>query len=279
MERSGDHIMRLVREADPDRYLSALYAPEPKRADLLALYAFNAETASVRNRISEALPGEIRLQWWRDTLIAGEATGNPVADTLIDAIERHKLPLAAFENYLDARIFDLYDDPIADRTTLEGYCGDTASALIQLSSLILDPKAARSFADAAGHAGCAQAITGLIRLMPRHRARGQCYVPQEMLSAAGISREAYLSAEPGAAGGRVVSVMVAVAREHLAIFEREAGPLPQSLRPAFLPASLARHYLDAAERLEGRALSEETDISPLRRYWTLWRHAARGWKA
>nr|MDQ2705339.1 squalene/phytoene synthase family protein [Pseudomonadota bacterium] len=56
-------LLDLVRAADRDRYIAALYAPEDRRADLLALYAFNAEIAGIRDRISQALPGEIRLQW------------------------------------------------------------------------------------------------------------------------------------------------------------------------------------------------------------------------
>ena len=75
-------LLDLVRAADRDRYLAALYAPEDKRADLLALYAFNAEISGVRDRVSQALPGEIRLQWWRDVIAANDASagaGNPAA--------------------------------------------------------------------------------------------------------------------------------------------------------------------------------------------------------
>ena len=60
-DRSTD-LMRTLRAADPDRYLSMLYAPQDRRADLLALYAFNAEIAGIRDRVSEPMPGEIRLQ-------------------------------------------------------------------------------------------------------------------------------------------------------------------------------------------------------------------------
>ena len=58
--------MDAVRAADHDRYLTALYAPADKRDALFSLYAFNAEIAGIRDRIHEALPGEVRLQWWRD---------------------------------------------------------------------------------------------------------------------------------------------------------------------------------------------------------------------
>src|SRR5690606_19206502 len=105
-----------------------------------------AETAAIRDRVSQPLPGEIRLQWWRDVISAGSAeagAGHPVAEALLRAIERHKLPRQAFLNYLDARIFDLYDDPMPTRGDLEGYCGETAAAIIQLSSIVLDADAAR----------------------------------------------------------------------------------------------------------------------------------------
>jgi phytoene synthase len=140
--------MEAVRAADRDRYISVLYAPEHKRAPLFALYAFNAEIASVRDRIREALPGEIRLQWWRDAIANGEAGGHPLAEALLAAIGSHNLPKKPFDDYLEARIFDLYDDPMPGRAELEGYCGETASALIQLAALVLDPSAAPTAAEA-----------------------------------------------------------------------------------------------------------------------------------
>ena len=134
--------MDLVRAADRDRYLAALYAPEDRRNDLLALYAFNAEIAGIRDRVSQALPGEIRLQWWRDVIARRtpvQGWGTRWRQLLLEAIDRRSLPRQAFQNYLDARIFDLYDDPMPTRGDLEGYCGETAAAIIQLSSVVLDP--------------------------------------------------------------------------------------------------------------------------------------------
>ena len=127
MDAAATHAMEAVRGADRDRYLSVLYAPADKRAPLFALYAFNAEIASVRDRIREALPGEIRLQWWRDAIANDEAGGHPLAEALLAAISSHNLPTKPFDDYLEARIFDLYDDPMPGRAELEGYCGETAS--------------------------------------------------------------------------------------------------------------------------------------------------------
>ncbi|UCI05110.1 phytoene/squalene synthase family protein [Mesorhizobium sp. B1-1-8] len=272
-------VVDAVRAADHDRYLSALYAPADKRDAMLALYAFNAEIAGARDRIREPLPGEVRLQWWRDVIMAGGQadTGHPVADALRATISAHRLPKTAFENMLEARIFDLYDDPMPSRTDLEGYCGETAAALIQLVAMVLDPVEAPRSAELAGRAGCAQAITGLLLLLPLHRRRGQCYVPADILAAAGSSPEEFVKGDGGPGAERAVAAMIALAREHLNAFEKGTPALPVSLRPAFLPLALTRAYLDKMETAGRSPLGRTATLSTLRRHWLLLRHAMRGW--
>ena len=271
------HVTELVRTADPDRYLATLYAPEDNRRSLFALYGFNAEISSVRDRVREPMAGEIRLQWWRDAIVAaaGEPTGNPVADELGVAIARHQLPRKAFEDMLEARIFDLYDDPMPDRTTLEGYCGETGSALIQLASLVLDPATASGQAGLAGHAGCALAMTGLIRMLPIHRSRGQCYMPRDLLAAAGLTAQEFVSAEAGEGHRRAVAAMTALASEHLDAFRRGAGGLPRSLRPAYLPVAPIPRTLAGIGR--ANPLKEIVGVSAVARHASMFRRAMAGW--
>ena len=63
--------------------------PTEHRDALLSLYAFNIEIARVRDLVREPMPGEIRLQWWREAL-AGErdteAAAHPVAAALREAL-------------------------------------------------------------------------------------------------------------------------------------------------------------------------------------------------
>nr|WP_272211601.1 phytoene/squalene synthase family protein [Marinicella sp. W31]MDC2877496.1 phytoene/squalene synthase family protein [Marinicella sp. W31] len=178
-DRTDNEEMLLaeLREADRDRYLAALLSPAGKRGALAALYLFSAELARVRERVSEPLPGEVRLQYWRDLLEGsghGSTEANPSAAALLQTIDRFRLPLDPLIRMTEARIFDLYDDPMGTISDFEGYAGETASALIQLASLVLDADAARRFANAAGHAGVAQAVAGTLLLLPRHRAAGRC---------------------------------------------------------------------------------------------------------
>ncbi|MBS3649627.1 phytoene/squalene synthase family protein [Pseudaminobacter sp. 19-2017] len=280
MAGTGNPIAEAVRAADHDRYLSALYAPPERREALLALYAFNVEIAGVRDRIREPLAGEMRLQWWRDTIAnrqPGTATGHPIADALNRAIDHYQLPDAAFENYLEARIFDLYDDPMPSRTDLEGYCGETDGLMLQLSAMILDREAAPSVADLAGHAGCALGIAGILRKLPLSRSRGQSFIPHDVLEAAGATPEAFQGETVVAAAGRVVEAMVALASEHLEACRPALHALPRSLRPAFLPIATVPAWLKAASGKGARLLREPAEVPAWKRQLAIFRAAATGW--
>lgn len=257
---NADICLATLRETDRDRYLACLLSPTEKRGALAALYTFNAEIARVRDVAREPLPGEIRLQWWRDLLEGtshGESSANPVAAGLLSAIETHRLPRQTLIDMIDGRIFDLYDDPLTDRNALEGYAGETASALIQLASLILSPADAARSAEAAGHAGVAQAIAGLLLLMPIHRRRGQLYLPLDILAATGLDRDAFLLGEEKAKISAAIEAFAGLGLEHLAK-ARRAGPVPASVFAAFLPVALAEPVLRRAAREGAKVL--ETNL-------------------
>ena len=100
------HCEQVVREADKDRFLATLFAPANRRAALMALYAFNAEIARVREAIRDPMAGEVRLQWWRDAIErpgTGEARANPIASALLDTVVRFRLPIAQLLDLIEAR--------------------------------------------------------------------------------------------------------------------------------------------------------------------------------
>jgi len=275
---AGDLLAEL-RATDRDRYLACLLMPEPVQADIAALYLFNAEIAAIRDRISEPLPGEIRLQWWRDVIAgerADEATAHPVAGPLLDVIARYRLPADALDRLCEARLFDLYDDPMPDRAAYELYAGETASALMQLSALILDPAGAPALADASGHAGIAQSVAGHLMLLPLHHPRGQVFLPGDLLAATGLSRETFLEGEDSVRIGTVISGFVAFGREHLAASRAATAKAGGRGRLAQLPAAIAPSVFARAERLGASCLRQSPQPSPLQRQWRLWRASRMG---
>jgi phytoene synthase len=272
------HCLTVLRDTDRDRYLACLLAPAEKRGALAALYAFNAEIARVRDAVREALPGEIRLQWWRD-LLEGEADGdamaNPLAAALMACVKEHRLPVAVLTDMIEARIFDLYNDPMESRAALEGYAGETASALVQLTSLILDPQGAPNSAEAAGHAGVAQTVAGALLMLPIHRRRGQVYLPADLLAATGLTPEALLDGSDKAAAARAVEAFVGLGREHFAK-ARAAGGVSPANRPAFLPVALVPPILNAAAKAGASVLDRSLQPAQWRRQWWMWRALRRG---
>lgn len=272
MQDNELYCLNLLEQADYDRYLSLLYAPEDKRGALAAVYAFNVEIARIRDVAKDALPGEVRLQWWRDLINGsghGETENHPVAAALMATIKQYSLPIQVFDAYCEARIFDLYNDPMPTRNDLEGYCGETASVLIQMAAIILDADAAPDFTESSGHAGVAQSITGLLRLMPLHRSRSQVYMPADIMQAVGLNAESFLASSHEAERKNLVDAMLALADEHYVAYKKASRSMPKSLKPAFLPVSLVPVYLRAISRKAASTPTEIIDISPLRRQWTM----------
>jgi phytoene/squalene synthetase len=76
---SHRYVLDLVRNADRDRFLGALFAPEPARTDLLALLAFNHELARTRSVTREPMLARIRLEWWREAVAEAASAGKPRA--------------------------------------------------------------------------------------------------------------------------------------------------------------------------------------------------------
>ncbi len=267
---TGDICLNMLRDLDRDRYLACLLSPEDKRPALAALYAFNAEIARIRDAVREALPGEVRMQWWRDLLEGnahGDSQANPIAAGLLQCVETYRLPPQILINLLEARVFDLYDDPFENRNALEGYAGETASAIIQLASLILDPQAAAKSAEAAGHAGVAQAMAGMMLLLPLHRRRGQVYVPVDILSAAGLDRETFLAGEDKERITAAIEIFSSIALDHLA--HARKAKLDAACFPAFLPVAIADTVLKKAKKAGASIFEVDIQPSLLRRQWLM----------
>jgi phytoene synthase len=272
MQDAFAYCAELVRTADRDRFLSSLFAPAEYRGALHALYAFNVEVARVREVAREPLPGEIRLQWWSEVVNgerAEEAAANPVASALLTVIERHRLAMPALTALLDARGFDLYDDPMARLADLEAYARKTSSALLALAAQILGGEGEVTEL-VANPAGIAYAIAGLIRAFPLHAARRQLYVPLEVLERHGVEPQDIFAGKSSKNLRAALAELQDVARRHLLAAHQQIATLPDAALSAFLPVALVRPSLDRLARRDPFAPAE---LSPWRRQWLIWRAA------
>jgi phytoene synthase len=262
-----------VRETDKDRYLATLFAPERHRGPLFALYAFDGEIAHVRDRISGPLPGEVRLQWWRDVLTgvgAGDAAAAPIASGLLAVVQRYALPVPALLDLIDTRTFDLYDDPMATLAALDGYAAGTSVAMIRLAARVLNDGPDPGQETVARHAGTAATIAAVLQRLPLHSARGQRYVPDDLLARHGAEAADLHSGRATPQLRAALAELREIALRHLAALRTADSGIPDRLLPAFLPVSLIASTL---ARMEQGDPLEPPIVPQWRRQWTLWRAA------
>jgi len=277
MQQAFAHCEALVRAADRDRFLATLFAPRERRGALFALYAFNVEIARVREVVRDPVAGEIRLQWWSDVLAGdgrGEIEAHPVASALRASVARYGLPPERLQTTISARRFDLYDEPMATLADLEAYADGASSSLIALAAQILNGDGASDIDALSHHAGLAHAIAGLLKAFPFHAARGQLFVPLELLERHGADRE---DVRIGRATPQLRSALADLrdgARRHLRQAQDMARTVSPDAMPALLPVALAGATLARMERGDYDPFVP-VEIAPWRRQWLIWRAARR----
>jgi phytoene synthase len=243
-----------VRRHDPDRFLTALYAPPARREALLTLYAFNLEIAKIRETVSEPMLGEIRLQWWREAIETayqgGAVRRHAVAEPLAEVIRAGGLTRAYFDRLIDGRAFDLGDQPPESVPALIGYAESTSSTLVWLALEALGAGRSEAAHDAARAVGIAWAIVGLIRAMPHHLRQGRVYLPADLEAEFSVERRSLreMKRSPGLAAA--VESLAAHARGHLDEARALRRGVPADALPALLPAALADGHLRRLARVQ-----------------------------
>ena len=270
-----DELIADLRRQDPDRLYVALFAKGRLRQRLIGLHAFNLEVAATRERVSEPMLGQIRLQWWRDALDeirSGEAPRkHPVVQSLAEWMPgAGDEAFALARELVDARENDLEDAPFATLDALMAYVEATSAHLVRLGLMaggVTDP-AAHENARAAGRA---YALAGLIRAVPFHGAQGRVMLPGDYLAAHGIADArqslgrrdpAKLKAALGELADRAEAEAEAAGRSH---------GVPRAARAPLLVLPLARLYLKRLRKAGFDLSSPRIDPGNATKIATLWR--------
>jgi len=230
-----DPIAALVRRHDPDRFLTALFAPPEHRDALLTLYAFDHELARAREVTSEPHLALIRLHWWRE-VVDGERRRHEVATPLAALLDAGRLTPATLLPVIDA--YETEAEPCIEslpawRAWLLAGAGGIAVAAGWILGAA-DPESLRPI-------GAAHGAARVIRWHQALAARGRCLLPADLLADGGISVHEAIAA-PGSP--EVRSVLSLLAKEGEQFLARgPSGRLPRAIISAALPAVLARRDL------------------------------------
>jgi phytoene synthase len=254
---------------EPDRYLAATLAPKSLRPALAALAAFAAEVGRIPEQVSEAMLGEIRLQWWRDALVAGaggERSGHPVADAVVSEVLGRGVPFARLDAVITAREFDLAGGLVADDAGLFAYIDKTDGALFEAGFGLCggDGEALRPIALAAGRSyGIARRLGMLPKLLhnggfplPASRLRDQGLEPDHLVEQREVARTA-------AAVSVIAEELRALVRDELATVRHARAGLTGAQRAVLLPLAMIEPYFKAQSGR--RLIAEMTDVAPFSR--------------
>lgn len=270
---------RIVRDLDRDRYLTAVIAPPEIREALFALYAFNVEVAKTREMVSEPMMGQIRLQWWRDSIdgvYEGNERRHEVVTPLGETIRRHGLERDGFLRIIDSRERDLADEPPATLAELERYAGDGAGTLLLLALRIAAPGSSGEAEGAARDIGIAWALIGIARAVPFLARSRTTLLPDDLVAEAGVEKGLLWELKPHPGLSRAVEVLCAKAADRL----RAARAVRREVPKAALPILRSTAILDSHLKVLRRAGHNPFDArvvlgSPLRQ-WRLMVYALSG---
>lgn len=199
-----------------------------------------------------------------------------MADALLDTIERYNIPAGTLLRLLGARRFDLYDDPMPDLQSFEGYAGETTSTLYQLAAMILNDGELIEAGDAAGHLGVAHAMIGHLRAFGYVSSQGRIMLPLTIFDANGVKEQEIFGRIDSEGLHEALGQVAELATGHLQKAETAIQTLPRHLRSAFAMLAVLKVQLaqiNARTSSVFEPLAEDPDWRKISRLtWWAWRN-------
>ena len=259
---------RELRGHDHDRYLASLMVSGNTRRALTALYAFNLEIARTREVVTETLLGEMRLQFWRETIdeiYRGDgARQHPVAQELSWAISNYHLAKEPIDHLLAARHRDLSDEPPASLAELDRYVEATSAGLLEVA-LGTAGAANETVTQVTRDIGVSFGLSGLLRAVPFHARQRRLYLPTDLLEQADIDRETVFAGRFSPGLATVIQQVAERARGRLTAARQSWSVVPRAQRPVLLLGSLADLDLHRLRQVSHNPFDPKICVLPLRR--------------
>lgn len=177
IQSSQSYCSLLVEKYDSPSSTLRAFIPSTAIPAYLALRAFNIEIARIADTVSTPHVGQLRMQFWRETInsaFEGRPAQQPVAILLSHVLSRlrdgnpgKKTPLTKkwFMRIIDAREKYLDNRPFVSLADLESYAENTYSTLLYLTLQSL-PMNSITLDHLVSHIGKASGIAAVLRGLP-----------------------------------------------------------------------------------------------------------------
>lgn len=267
----ANYCMDLVKQYDYENYLCSLLLPAGVRRSAFSIRAFNVELAQIRDVVSKADIGLMRIHFWKDAVervYKGSPPEHPVAQELSVLVHSKQLSRQWLNRMIDSRESILGDKPHNTVSDLEEYAEKSISSTLYL---ILQSMGVQSVVcdHVASHIGKLQGITNLIRGIPFNASRGRVYIPSELMAKHKVSQESVARGKGDLK--EVVYDIACTAHQHLVKARSLQKDTPSDVRTVYLPAVASSAYLEKLRHadfnvFDGR-LHLRNGLLPLSLWW------------
>ncbi len=269
-------VATFVRTHDADLYASALFAPEPIRSQLMALYSFDIELSRAVVASREPMIAAMRLQWWRDVAVRAEAGGpapaHETAGPFHTLLRATVLVAADVEPMIRAREREL--DGLADETGFDAWSMDRFGSMLGVAAKLLTSAHEPSVA-LARRVGSSFAVGFAIRTaLPLATSGAKFFLP-----GLGAEDRTALTRGTTTEGARaMVGRMARRGIEELAAVRAKRSEAHKRALPVFLAAWRTDRILAHAIRADFSFAGAASDDPGIRRPLTLlWRALSGRW--
>ncbi|XP_071959586.1 NADH dehydrogenase (ubiquinone) complex I, assembly factor 6-like [Antedon mediterranea] len=249
---SHNYCLNILRKHDYENFLCLLQLPHQALASAVAVRAFNAEIAGIKDSVSEKTIGQMRFRFWKDSIeniYKSRPPNHPIAIELSRAVESHKLSKRWFNRVLEAREETIDDRPFQTLESAEEHAENTSSSILYL---ILESLGVQDLhADhAASHIGRAQGLVTLLRSVPFHAQRRNVLLPMEITSKHKVSQEDLIRGKMEQPAKDVMFEIASRANAHLETARSFRKDVPKEALPAFLVTLPMHDFLTAIQKVD-----------------------------
>ncbi|HWM08073.1 MAG TPA: phytoene/squalene synthase family protein [Solirubrobacteraceae bacterium] len=255
---------RLQLRHDPTYYWATRRLPADVRPATHALYGYVRTADQIVDgprRPPTPAARRAALDAWEDELHRGLAGGrsHPVVGALVDAGERHRLPLDELGPYMRSMRVDCGPVRIRTYEELEAYMDGSAGSVGRIMAPLLGVPE-RFHADF-GHLGQAFQLANFIRDVREDWEMDRIYVPADEYERLGVGEQEFGARRASPALRALMAQQVARARALFAVAEPAVSAAPATVRSGIRLASAAYgRILDRAEAAGGDVLSRRIGV-------------------
>ncbi len=259
-------------------YYAFLFLPPPRRAAIMAFYAFCREVDDVVDEVSDPAVAATKLAWWRKE-VAASFSGNPshpVTKALLPHTAAYGIAAAHLLAVIDGCQMDLEQSRYLDYAGLAHYCHLVAGVVGEVAAGIFGRTDVLTTAYA-HKLGLAMQLTNIIRDVGDDARRGRIYLPVSELKQFDVKAQEILSR---GYSERFTALMKFQAERAHRLYDEAFALLPEADRvaqkPGVMMANIYRTLLREIEADSFQVLHQRTSLTPLRKLWIAVRTNWRG---